>query len=197
MNLIDLFLNYLSRSSEITIAVLLWLSIYFLLTIWVVVYRYLYINSLIKKEESSLESMLMGSTTVRADSILRKCTTSYQGDSAIFDVCVNIAQKNSTSYLSILSIISSTSPFIGLFGTVVGILETFSKLGGATSASLNVIAPAISEALVATAGGILVAIPAYSGYIILKRKAYEYLSVIDREKLLLINNIKKDSLESR
>ncbi len=192
MNIIDLFLNYLSRSSEITIAVLLWLSIYFLITIWVVIYRYFYINSLIKREESSLESMLMGNQTVRADSILRKCTSSYKGSDAVFEVCINIAQKNSTSYLSILSIISSTSPFIGLFGTVVGILETFSKLGGATTASLNVIAPAISEALVATAGGILVAIPAYSGYIMLKRKAYDYLSVVEREKLLLINNLSKD-----
>jgi biopolymer transport protein ExbB/TolQ len=193
MNLIDLFLNYLSRSSEITIAVLLWLSLYFLITLWVIIYRYLYINSLIKKEESSLESMLMGATTVRADSILRKCTSGYKGNTEIFEVCINVAQKNATAYLSILSIISSTSPFIGLFGTVVGILETFSKLGGATSASLNVIAPAISEALVATAGGILVAIPAYSGYIILKRKAYDYLSVVDRERIFMINNLTKDN----
>ena len=192
MNIIDLFLNYLSRSSEITIAVLLWLSLYFLITLWVIIYRYLYINSLIKKEESSLESMLMGSTTVRADSILKRCSTGYSGSEAIFDVCINVAQKNATSYISILSIISSTSPFIGLFGTVVGILETFSKLGGTTTASLNIIAPAISEALVATAGGILVAIPAYSGYIILKRKAYDYLSVVEREKILLINNLAKD-----
>ncbi len=196
MNIIDLFLNYLSRSSEITIAVLLWLSLYFLITLWVIIYRYLYINSLIKKEESSLESMLMGSTTVRADSILKRCSTGYSGSEAIFDVCINVAQKNATSYISILSIISSTSPFIGLFGTVVGILETFSKLGGTTTASLNIIAPAISEALVATAGGILVAIPAYSGYIILKRKAYDYLSVVEREKILLINNLAKDIQKS-
>ncbi len=196
MNIIDLFLNYLSRSSEITIAVLLWLSLYFLITLWVIIYRYLYINSLIKKEESSLESMLMGSKTVRADSILKRCTTGYSGSEAIFDVCINVAQKNATSYISILSIISSTSPFIGLFGTVVGILETFSKLGGTTTASLNIIAPAISEALVATAGGILVAIPAYSGYIILKRKAYDYLSVVEREKILLINNLAKDIQKS-
>ena len=196
MNIIDLFLNYLSRSSEITIAVLLWLSLYFLITLWIIIYRYLYINSLIKKEESSLESMLMGSKTVRADSILKRCTTGYSGSEAIFDVCINVAQKNATSYISILSIISSTSPFIGLFGTVVGILETFSKLGGTTTASLNIIAPAISEALVATAGGILVAIPAYSGYIILKRKAYDYLSVVEREKILLINNLAKDIQKS-
>ncbi len=197
MTLIDLFLNYLSRSSSITIAVLLWLSIYFLITFWVVIYRYFILSSLKSKEEESLEAMLMGSPTVRSDSILRKCTNQYRGSSSIFDVCINIAEKKSTSSLSILSIISSTSPFIGLFGTIVGILETFSKLGNASSASLNVIAPAISEALVATAGGILVAIPAYSGYIFLKRKAYEYLSIIDREKILLLNNLEKNSNENK
>ncbi|NPA73737.1 MAG: MotA/TolQ/ExbB proton channel family protein [Epsilonproteobacteria bacterium] len=193
MGAIDLFLNYLSRSSIVTIAVLVWLSFYFILTFWIIIYRYLYLNSLIKKEEDSLEAMLMGSATVRADSILRKCTSQYRGSSSIFDICVNIAEKQSTSYLSALSIISSTSPFIGLFGTVVGILETFSKLSGVTTASLNIIAPAISEALVATAGGILVAVPAYSGYIILKRKAYEYLSVIDREKSLLLSTLEKST----
>ena len=197
MSLIDLFLNYLSRSSEITIAVLIWLSIYFLITLWIVIYRVLYMNSLIKKEESSLESMLMGSKTVRNDSILRKCITAFSRDSSIFDVCINVAQKESTSYLSLLSIISSTAPFIGLFGTVVGILETFSKLGNTTSASLNVIAPAISEALVATAAGILVAIPAYSGYILLKRKAYLYLSVIEREKILLVDNLNCENSKSQ
>ncbi len=191
MSAIDLFLNYISRSSIITIAVLLWLSLYFLITFWIFIYRYLFLSSLIKKEEDSLEAMLMGATTVRTDSILRKCTTQYNGSSEIFDICVNVAEKTATSYLSMLSVISSTSPFIGLFGTVVGILETFSKLSGTNTASLSVIAPAISEALVATAGGILVAIPAYTAYIFLKRKAYDYLSVIDREKSLLLNNYRK------
>ena len=192
MSVVDLFLNYLSRSSVVTIAVLVWLSLYFLVTFWIILYRYLYLNSLIKREEGSLEAMLMGSTTVRPDSILRKCTSQYRGSSTVFDICINVAEKNATSYLSTLSVISSTSPFIGLFGTVVGILETFSKLSGATTASLNIIAPAISEALVATAGGILVAVPAYSGYIILKRKAYEYLSIIEREKSLLVNNLENE-----
>jgi biopolymer transport protein ExbB/TolQ len=192
MSVIDLFLNYLSRSSVVTIAVLVWLSIYFIVTFWIILYRYFSLNSLIRREEGSLESMLMGSITVRADSILRKCASQYRESSSIFDICLSIAERNATSYLSTLSVISSTSPFIGLFGTVIGILETFSKLSGATTASLNIIAPAISEALVATAGGILVAIPAYSGYILLKRKAYDYLSVVEREKALLLSSYGKN-----
>jgi len=59
--------------------------------------------------------------------------------------------QNTTKGLTALSIMATTSPFIGLFGTVIGILEAFSKLGNTKSASLNVVAPAISEALIATA----------------------------------------------
>jgi biopolymer transport protein ExbB/TolQ len=93
--------------------------------------------------------------------------------------------RSSTRGLTTLSIIASTSPFIGLFGTVIGILESFSKLGNQKSVSLNVVAPAISEALVATAVGIFVAIFAYSAHLILKRKAYELSSTLESEVEIL------------
>jgi biopolymer transport protein ExbB/TolQ len=96
-----------------------------------------------------------------------------------------------------LSVIASTSPFIGLFGTIVSILKTFSELGGTQTASLTVIAPAISEALVATAAGIFVAIPAYSAHIFLKRKAYELLGIIQREIELLEISSNNESIEGR
>jgi biopolymer transport protein ExbB/TolQ len=104
------------------------------------------------------------------------------------DICKSVAVKKATSHLSMLSIISSTAPFIGLFGTIVSILQTFSQLGNAKTASLTVIAPAISEALVVTAGGIFVAIPAYTAHVLLKRKAFELISVIEREVELLNNS---------
>jgi len=90
-----------------------------------------------------------------------------------------------------LSVIASTSPFIGLFGTVVSILETFSQLGNGAGSSLGVIAPAISEALVATGCGIFVAIPAYTFNLLIKRKAYELMSVIERQADVMIA-LKKD-----
>jgi biopolymer transport protein TolQ len=58
----------------------------------------------------------------------------------------------------------STSPFIGLFGTVWGIMATFQALGDAKSASLAVVAPGIASALIATAAGLAVAIPAVMAY---------------------------------
>jgi biopolymer transport protein ExbB/TolQ len=62
--------------------------------------------------------------------------------------------------LSNLSIIASISPFIGLFGTVWGIMNSFQSIASAHSTSIAIVAPGISEALFATAVGLFVAIPA-------------------------------------
>jgi biopolymer transport protein TolQ len=66
--------------------------------------------------------------------------------------------------LSAMAVIGSTTPFIGLFGTVVGIMTTFHDLGGVKTPSMQVVAPGISGALVATAAGLGVAIPAVVAY---------------------------------
>jgi biopolymer transport protein ExbB/TolQ len=93
----------------------------------------------------------------------------------------------STKGLTLLSVVASTSPFIGLFGTVVGILETFSHLATQKSAALSVVAPAISEALIATAVGIFVAIFAYTFHLILKRKAYELSSILSSQADVILS----------
>ncbi len=66
--------------------------------------------------------------------------------------------------LAVLATISNTAPFIGLFGTVWGIMNSFHSIGMLKSASLATVAPGISEALVATALGLAVAVPATVGY---------------------------------
>lgn len=67
-------------------------------------------------------------------------------------------------YLPFLATTGSATPFIGLFGTVWGIMASFHEIGAKGSASLAVVAPGISEALVATAAGLAVAIPAVIFY---------------------------------
>jgi len=67
-------------------------------------------------------------------------------------------------YLTFLATTGSTAPFIGLFGTVWGIMTSFKGIGETGSASLAVVAPGIAEALVATAIGLVAAIPAVMGY---------------------------------
>ena len=66
--------------------------------------------------------------------------------------------------LSFLATIGSSAPFIGLFGTVVGIMNAFADIGTSGSASLAIVAPGIAEALVATAVGLFAAIPAVVAY---------------------------------
>ena len=66
--------------------------------------------------------------------------------------------------VNFLATTGSSAPFIGLFGTVWGIMESFRRIGVMKSASLAVVAPGIAEALVATAAGLLAAIPAVIFY---------------------------------
>jgi len=67
-------------------------------------------------------------------------------------------------YIWILGTIGSVAPFIGLFGTVIGIIRAFHNIGITGTGGINVVASGISEALVATAGGLIVAITAVVSY---------------------------------
>jgi biopolymer transport protein TolQ len=66
--------------------------------------------------------------------------------------------------LSFLATVGSTSPYIGLFGTVWGIMNSFRALGNVQQASISLVAPGIAEALIATAMGLFAAIPAVIAY---------------------------------
>ena len=66
--------------------------------------------------------------------------------------------------LAFLATVGSTSPYVGLFGTVWGIMSSFQSLGGVQSATIAMVAPGIAEALIATAMGLFAAIPAVIFY---------------------------------
>lgn len=68
------------------------------------------------------------------------------------------------THLSFLATVGSTSPYVGLFGTVWGIMNSFRALGNVSQATLAMVAPGIAEALVATAMGLFAAIPAVVAY---------------------------------
>lgn len=90
------------------------------------------------------------------------------------------------SHLTVLATTGSTGPFVGLFGTVWGIMGSFHKIGQTGSASLAVVAPGISEALVATAIGLAAAIPAVVLY-------NNFVAQIRKEEIAL-NNFSSDFL---
>lgn len=81
------------------------------------------------------------------------------------------------SLVSFLATTGSAAPFIGLFGTVWGIMESFHMIGQVGNATLATVAPGISEALIATATGLAAAIPAVMGYNYFVQK----IKVIDAE----------------
>ncbi len=79
-------------------------------------------------------------------------------------VALSREEERLETHLPFLATVGSTSPYIGLFGTVWGIMNSFRGLATVNQASLSIVAPGISEALVATAIGLFAAIPAVIAY---------------------------------
>lgn len=79
-------------------------------------------------------------------------------------VAVNREEERLEQHLPFLATVGSTSPYVGLFGTVWGIMNSFRSLANMSQATLASVAPGISEALIATAIGLFAAIPAVIGY---------------------------------
>lgn len=98
------------------------------------------------------------------------------------------------SSLPFLATTGSATPFIGLFGTVWGIMASFHDIGQRGSASLAVVAPGISEALVATAAGLAVAIPAVIFYNYFANKLIEIEDEISHFSTDFLNLVERDLL---
>jgi biopolymer transport protein TolQ len=96
--------------------------------------------------------------------------------------------------LAFLATAGSATPFIGLFGTVWGILVSFQEIGARGGASLSVVAPGISEALVATAAGLAVAIPAVIFYNFYSKKVLDFEGEIENFSSDFLNLIERDML---
>ncbi|MBI5587379.1 MAG: protein TolQ [Deltaproteobacteria bacterium] len=90
-----------------------------------------------------------------------------------------------------LATTGNTAPFIGLFGTVWGIMASFRSIGAKGAANLAVVAPGISEALVATAMGLLAAIPAVVGYNHIVTRTGRIIEEMDNFSSDILNIIEK------
>jgi len=96
------------------------------------------------------------------------------------------------SGIIILAIASSVSPFLGLLGTIWGIMNSFFEIGNQGSASLPVVAPGIAEALIVTLMGLAVAIPAVLFYNYFVHRVDRIENEIDEFKNLLFSHLKRD-----
>jgi biopolymer transport protein TolQ len=97
----------------------------------------------------------------------------------VMSVTIGRELTNAERYLGFLATVGSTAPFVGLFGTVWGIMNSFRAIAGSHNTSLDVVAPGIAEALFATALGLLAAIPAVIAYNNLSTTLARYASRLE------------------
>jgi biopolymer transport protein TolQ len=95
-----------------------------------------------------------------------------------------------------LAITAATTPFIGLFGTVWGIIDAFHGLGTAGAATLRAVAPGISEALITTAAGLFAAIPALIAYNLFGNDLREFGKRMDDFALEMLNAVERSGVET-
>ena len=95
-----------------------------------------------------------------------------------------------------LAITAAVTPFIGLFGTVWGIIDAFHGLGTAGAATLRAVAPGISEALITTAAGLAAAIPAVIAYNLIGASIREFAARSDDFALELLNAVENSQAQS-
>jgi len=91
-------------------------------------------------------------------------TSLQQRVERVMSVTIGREMARAERYMTLLASVGSTAPFIGLFGTVWGIMNSFTSIAASNNTSLAVVAPGIAEALFATAMGLVAAIPAVIAY---------------------------------
>jgi len=98
---------------------------------------------------------------------------------AVADRAIVTEGQSARALMWFLAFIASGAPFIGLFGTVYGIMDAFIRIGAAKTASLPVVAPAIGEALITTAIGLAAAIPAVFFYNWIDRRVGDFVAELE------------------
>jgi len=179
--MLEVFSDFYDRSFAITLIVVAILFIYFFLLNIIFFTRYFLLLQWYAREKNAMDFF---SETSYLSTIMHTVKTPSRD---ILNMAIMSATRDATKGETFLSLTASTAPFIGLFGTVISILETFAALSAkAQTGSLNVIAAGVSDALIATAVGIFVAIFAYTYHQILRRQSYEVVNLIEiqSERLL-------------
>ena len=113
-----------------------------------------------EKELAELETSELVLVTIYDSYNNKKNADSIDSTERLVRVVINREEERLSKNLSLLATISSSAPYIGLLGTVIGIINAFQGLSTTAQLTLSSVAPGISEALVATAVGLLAAIPA-------------------------------------
>ena len=188
LSILELFLN----ASIVVKSVILLLLLASIISWMVIFERWLYINKVSQEflafesrfwSDSGLEALLAesqeeGHQTIGAEYLFQIGFLDYKrlkNENIDSETIMSSVQRNMRAalakeqtllekHLPFLATVASVSPYIGLFGTVWGIMNSFRGLAGSSQATLSAVAPGISEALIATAIGLFSAIPALIAY---------------------------------
>lgn len=181
--------SMIAGSGPVVVMVLLVLILFSIISWAIIAWKFGFVRKSMKESQDFLDSffdlknadkLFAASENYRNGSLARVFRAGYIEYSAMRDRAtasnvkerimlavkreVNAESKRLTHMVPFLATVGNTAPFIGLFGTVWGIMSSFQNIGLMKSASLAAVAPGISEALVATATGLVAAIPAVMGY---------------------------------
>jgi biopolymer transport protein TolQ len=104
----------------------------------------------------------------------------------------NVETNKLEKHITFLATTAAVTPFIGLFGTVLGIVAAFQEIGAQGSTSLDVVAPGIADALIATAAGLAAAIPAVYFYNLLTQRVKALASEMDDFSLEFLNIVERN-----
>ena len=188
LSILELFLN----ASIVVKSVIILLLLASIISWMVIFERWLYINKVSQEflafesrfwSDSGLEALLAESQeedhqTIGAEYLFQIGFLDYKrlkNENIDSETIMSSVQRNMRAalakeqtllekHLPFLATVASVSPYIGLFGTVWGIMNSFRGLAGSSQATLSAVAPGISEALIATAIGLFAAIPALIAY---------------------------------
>ena len=188
LSILELFLN----ASIVVKSVIILLLLASIISWMVIFERWLYINKVSQEflafesrfwSDSGLEALLAesqeeGHQTIGSEYLFQIGFLDYKrlkNENIDSETIMSSVQRNMRAalakeqtllenHLPFLATVASVSPYIGLFGTVWGIMNSFRGLAGSSQATLSAVAPGISEALIATAIGLFAAIPALIAY---------------------------------
>ncbi len=154
-------------------------------------YRELYVFQEMAKEERKKreEPLPTGGEQVTSRDL--------KGIGLVINKAINREVERLSHRLDFLATTGSTTPFIGLFGTVWGIMHSFRSIGLQGTASVGGVAPGIAEALIATAAGLIAAIPAVIFYNYFNNKIVLFVSAMDDFSLDFTYMVERISCESQ
>lgn len=145
----------------------------------------IFISAVKEWKGSNVKSILQSQTPDKKDSLKERIQGAMQ-------VACNKSLEKLEDGMQILAIIGSVAPFVGLFGTVWGIMNSFQGIAASKNTSLAVVAPGIAEALLATAIGLFAAIPAVFFYNIYSNKINKFADEMQNFAVLVGNILSRE-----